>query len=113
MIFGLHVWEGTYRHGAFGSQCAGENVQIAEDGGDGVATVAEELVCGLGVVAEVVWVIEDGGLADGDEVVEEALAGVGKGGVGDRIEGAAESDLVTGEDDELSDADETFSETTF
>lgn len=67
------------RHRTLRAQGAREDVQVAQQRGDGVAAVAEELLGGLLVVADVVWVVEDGGLADGDEVVEEALAGVGEG----------------------------------
>jgi hypothetical protein len=37
---------------------------------------------------------KEGGLADGDEVFEEAFRGIDEGGVGEGIKGAAETNFV-------------------
>lgn len=60
--------------------------------------MTEEFFGSDGVISYVAGVVEHGGLADGDEVVEEFLAGVGEGRVGERVEGGAKADFVPGED---------------
>jgi hypothetical protein len=90
--------EATYGNLALGPQGTCQDVQVPKDCGHSIAPVPEEFRGGNRIIADIVRLVEDGGLAHGDEVLEEALAGIGEGGVGQGIEGGAEADFVSGED---------------
>lgn len=98
-------WDFTARF-----QCPGEDVQVTQDRGHGVPAEREELLGRGLVVAHVGGVVLERRLADTDEMLKEALAGVGKGGVREGVEGATEPELVARHDEELSDADEALAE---
>ncbi len=84
----------TYRHFPICSEGPGEDVQVHQDGGHGVAAVAQQPLGGLVVVGDELGVEEQRGLADGDEILEEALARVRQCRVRAGVEGPAEPDLV-------------------
>lgn len=100
----------TYGNLAVGLEGAGEEVEVAQDGGDGVAAEGQQLLGGDLVAADKGGVVLEGGLANGDEVLEEALAGVGEGRVGQRVKGFTEAKLVARHDEELADSDEALAE---
>jgi len=91
----------AYRNLALRPQGAGECVQIGQDRCHSIASVAKKLLRRHGIVAYVARVIEQGRLADGNEVLKEAFAGVGEGGVRPRVERRPEAHLLSGEDLEV------------
>lgn len=72
-----------------GAQGAGEDVEVHENDGDGVAADSDEGVGVGGGVDEGVGVEVEGGLADGDEVVEEVFGGVDEGAIREGVEGSS------------------------
>lgn len=98
-------------HLAAGAQRAGQDVEVGEDGGDGVAAVRQQPLGGTRAVADRARVVKQRRLAHGDEVLEEALAGVGEGGPRARVQRRAEHvQLVPREHEQLPDADEPLAE---
>lgn len=88
----------TYRNFALRSQRTRKDVQVSQNRCHGISSVAQELLGGEGVVADVAWVVEQRRLAHGDEVFEEALTRTSEGRVRHRLKGGSEAHLFSGQD---------------
>jgi hypothetical protein len=103
----------THGNLAVSLEGAGEKIEVAQDRGNGITTEGEQLLSGGLVAADKGGVVLERGLADGDKVLEEALAGVGEGRVGQGVKGPSEAELVARHNEELSNADKTLAQAAF
>lgn len=89
-----------------------QNIQIRQNTSNGIPPKLEHH---LGLLASPYELprVEQRRLAHDAEVVEVALAGVDEGREGEAVEGAAETEFVAREEEELADADEAFAEVGF
>ena len=99
----------TYRNLPLVFQSTSECIQVAENGGDRISPVTQKLLCSDRIIADVIWVVEQSRLSNGNEIFKETLTGSGQTRVRNRVEGPTKANFVACHDEELSDSNETFS----
>jgi hypothetical protein len=70
--------ETTHRHFLLVLQSTRERVQITENSSNCISPVSEKHLSSNGIIANVVWVVEESRLSDSDEILKESLTGSGE-----------------------------------